>query len=91
MSKPKNYIEINSTYRNRNIWKQPSDFDVLLEGSVNNISTSSFVDPVCDSAPIKMFCGSLTLNNYNSSLSICLLYTSPSPRDGLLSRMPSSA
>ena len=25
------------------------------------------------------------------SLIICLLYTSPSPRDGLLSRMPSSA
>ena len=25
------------------------------------------------------------------TLSICLLYTSPSPRDGLLSRMPSSA
>ena len=26
-----------------------------------------------------------------SMLTICLLYTSPSPRDGLLSRMPSSA
>ena len=26
-----------------------------------------------------------------SKLRICLLYTSPSPRDGLLSRMPSSA
>ena len=26
-----------------------------------------------------------------SELSSCLLYTSPSPRDGLLSRMPSSA
>ena len=26
-----------------------------------------------------------------SILSTCLLYTSPSPRDGLLSRMPSSA
>ena len=25
------------------------------------------------------------------TLKICLLYTSPSPRDGLLSRMPSSA
>ena len=25
------------------------------------------------------------------SMKICLLYTSPSPRDGLLSRMPSSA
>ena len=32
-------------------------------------------------------------SNYRpiSLLSICLLYTSPSPRDGLLSRMPSSA
>ena len=27
----------------------------------------------------------------NSHLCTCLLYTSPSPRDGLLSRMPSSA
>ena len=26
-----------------------------------------------------------------SKVSACLLYTSPSPRDGLLSRMPSSA
>ena len=31
-------------------------------------------------------------NNHNvGKLGICLLYTSPSPRDGLLSRMPSSA
>ena len=30
--------------------------------------------------------------DYSGGLSeICLLYTSPSPRDGLLSRMPSSA
>ena len=27
----------------------------------------------------------------NGQTYICLLYTSPSPRDGLLSRMPSSA
>ena len=27
----------------------------------------------------------------NNKLITCLLYTSPSPRDGLLSRMPSSA
>ena len=27
----------------------------------------------------------------NAHLACCLLYTSPSPRDGLLSRMPSSA
>ena len=29
--------------------------------------------------------------NIHELLWICLLYTSPSPRDGLLSRMPSSA
>ena len=34
----------------------------------------------------------LTMWPYPSGdLHICLLYTSPSPRDGLLSRMPSSA
>ena len=27
----------------------------------------------------------------NAGVGACLLYTSPSPRDGLLSRMPSSA
>ena len=32
--------------------------------------------------------GSMTLRRRDGS---CLLYTSPSPRDGLLSRMPSSA
>ena len=30
-------------------------------------------------------------NNYLGLADSCLLYTSPSPRDGLLSRMPSSA
>ena len=29
--------------------------------------------------------------NYGARVGSCLLYTSPSPRDGLLSRMPSSA
>ena len=31
------------------------------------------------------------LNTLYAATGICLLYTSPSPRDGLLSRMPSSA
>ena len=33
------------------------------------------------------FCSICGIHTHNS----CLLYTSPSPRDGLLSRMPSSA
>ena len=35
--------------------------------------------------------GALTRNADMHFLCTCLLYTSPSPRDGLLSRMPSSA
>ena len=35
--------------------------------------------------------GLFRLPAYVSGLKSCLLYTSPSPRDGLLSRMPSSA
>ena len=30
-------------------------------------------------------------SSFSSTSAVCLLYTSPSPRDGLLSRMPSSA
>ena len=33
----------------------------------------------------------LIANIYTTVIRGCLLYTSPSPRDGLLSRMPSSA
>ena len=33
----------------------------------------------------------ILLEDFEDDVSACLLYTSPSPRDGLLSRMPSSA
>ena len=36
-------------------------------------------------------CNGQLLMHFAPLLGICLLYTSPSPRDGLLSRMPSSA
>ena len=35
--------------------------------------------------------GAVQLYHNNTAPNTCLLYTSPSPRDGLLSRMPSSA
>ena len=35
--------------------------------------------------------GDFTYEEYDYMVQDCLLYTSPSPRDGLLSRMPSSA
>ena len=38
-----------------------------------------------------LFIGAMELTPLTVVIMICLLYTSPSPRDGLLSRMPSSA
>ena len=48
----------------------------------DHISIISFLKP----GIIKILSKSVDENYY-----VCLLYTSPSPRDGLLSRMPSSA
>ena len=47
-------------------------------------------DPNADrGAAIKAICDTVGVKFH--SYECCLLYTSPSPRDGLLSRMPSSA
>ena len=48
---------------------------------------SDYGDVVLVTRPEKKNVVLLSEKEYNS----CLLYTSPSPRDGLLSRMPSSA
>ena len=37
------------------------------------------------------YCGGNSSTTTYKEVCTCLLYTSPSPRDGLLSRMPSSA
>ena len=42
-------------------------------------------------AIVNMTTGGATGQTIDERLNVCLLYTSPSPRDGLLSRMPSSA
>ena len=46
-------------------------------------------EPVTEITNACLFCE--TARSKEVCLQSCLLYTSPSPRDGLLSRMPSSA
>ena len=58
-------------------------------GDVENDDSDTDVE--CEDGDVE---GGGTLNIYgegSTECTICLLYTSPSPRDGLLSRMPSSA
>ena len=56
--------------------------DIIPDDQTNK--NAIFAKPFNDKNAIPQ---KLTDDNYY----ICLLYTSPSPRDGLLSRMPSSA
>ena len=46
---------------------------------------------VCNESSKKEFQSEPGWREFAPQAMICLLYTSPSPRDGLLSRMPSSA
>ena len=70
------------------------------------MATVTRVSPTATSTDVEMMGGNmtfLTVDYVNTNTStgpegaqaathkVCLLYTSPSPRDGLLSRMPSSA
>ena len=62
----------------------------------NDVKSLAYKTVPYKETSLKIGGGALTVYNssYNpasSMIRICLLYTSPSPRDGLLSRMPSSA
>jgi hypothetical protein len=48
----KRYLELDSTYRNRNQYPNPSNFTVLIAQSGTRDAASAY-DPVCISAPIK--------------------------------------
>ena len=52
---------------------------------ITKTSSSVFNPSQTHGQPLELFDGDFEL------LGVCLLYASPSPRDGLLSRMPSSA
>ena len=66
-----------------NEWKKAENMDYSLYGTPLESTTYKFAK--CLQKRFGIVPG-ITDKNY-----ICLLYTSPSPRDGLLSRMPSSA
>ena len=74
--------------------------EAQAEATPEQTAESAIDQEVIQAIPINLTIevGSTTLKlrdllklSQGSLLELCLLYTSPSPRDGLLSRMPSSA
>ena len=61
----------------------------IIQGGMANIATGEFA-AACSNAGALGIIGAGGMNA-DTLRENCLLYTSPSPRDGLLSRMPSSA
>ena len=68
-----------------------TDYDQTLYFNGSNFPANAYPVYTNSQAQSKFRDRKFEPNNYNSSSWHCLLYTSPSPRDGLLSRMPSSA
>ena len=64
--------------------KSPRTMD-LWEGHLSGAGVALGIIPINEDNMCKWGC--IDIDQYAG----CLLYTSPSPRDGLLSRMPSSA
>ena len=64
-----------------------------LEAVAYGNATAKVIGTECAAVVIGNADGAAALGQYGASAvhHICLLYTSPSPRDGLLYRMPSSA
>ena len=96
-------IRANALPALRNLYVRDPDFTALLlstsprtpnDGVPNN--TNPFKPPSPPRTTTPTFTHPLTIfskspDELDWTPTICLLYTSPSPRDGLLSRMPSSA
>ena len=74
-----------------NVGKGSSKYEVII--SKNALTKSNLAPQIKSSKNILIVTDTGIPKKYIKELKakICLLYTSPSPRDGLLSRMPSSA
>ena len=79
------YFKNHSSIKPKIIYSDRKDAHVLERASNLGIQSEYFN---YNSTPASKLINSLHANKISH---ICLLYTSPSPRDGLLSRMPSSA
>ena len=87
-------INFNTTDGLGNTWSWQMDVNGNLVLPRNTAANSSITTATGTNGSITIHPdggGKVYIKGDNAELVTCLLYTSPSPRDGLLSRMPSSA
>ena len=89
---PSNYITAIEKSKDGNLWVSSKNGISLLNTNTNEIINYNLLDGISD---LDFFRASVAKNKkgdlFFGGPNGCLLYTSPSPRDATLSRMPSSA
>ena len=65
--------------------EQTKQENAAFKEAVQAVKDKNYTDAIA------LFEEQAKLPRHDAQYNLCLLYTSPSPRDGLLSRMPSSA
>ena len=83
--------EIIAAYRNDNNVVERIDETQVEKEKISDLKKLMNTYKLDSSYPISEHNSGIYIGSPISKCHICLLYTSPSPRDGLLSRMPSSA
>ena len=68
-----------------------NSYDQAINKTISAIMKELFNDEVGDIVTSKIHFGLKSVGGFNDEVAVCLLYTSPSPRDLSTSRMPSSA
>ena len=56
-----NFIEVDSTYRNRNLWPLSGQFEIPIAQTGNKDNKIDAIDPVCLSAPLTVFSPATTI------------------------------
>src|SRR5664279_2423467 len=73
-------------------WKRPEEQRMNTRTQTVQERIARLIDVAAGRTPADVVIRNIHLVNvFDGHIEDCLLYTSPSPRDGLLSRMPSSA
>ena len=86
-------IALDSWFTDPSLWPEPRDWETFnrwFNVELVDMAWDLVDEPLTSEAP-QVQEGHPGENGASDFFCTCLLYTSPSPRDGLLSRMPSSA